>query len=174
MLHAITYVLLVLLILKINIPQLPNGMLLPIQTVHLVAHDIPLGAFLGFLGEVLPNHSYVDLSLVGGINSGAEIVCHTDLSTCCGGVGYNDRGNWFFPNGDQLPAGFMDMTAAPFVERRNKQRVELRRGSVSGDIPSGIYLCSIETVAVHSDDFRERVYVGVYGSGGEHIIIILK
>ena len=115
---------------------------------------------------------------MGGINSGAEIVCHTDLSTCCGGFGYNDRGNWYFPNGDQLPSAFMDETAAPFVERRNIQRVELRRGSVSGDIPSGIYLCSIETVAVHSDDLsdtttRESVYVGVYGSGGEHIIIIM-
>ena len=34
--------------------------------------------YLTFMGENLPNHSYVNLSLVGGGGSGNEVVCHTD------------------------------------------------------------------------------------------------
>ena len=135
----------------------------------------PAAPYLTFMGETLPNNSYVDLSLVGGINSSAEIVCHTDLRTCCGGDGdlYYDRGNWFFPNGTILPNVYYSIVDAPFVERRtNMQSVKLRRGPISGYIPSGIYHCSIETVAVHSNDSsdnRASIYVGVYGSGGEYI-----
>ena len=40
--------------------------------------------------------------------------------------------------------------------------------TATGDIPSGIYRCDIETETVNSADntARETVYVGVYGSGG--------
>ena len=136
--------------------------------------------YLTFMGETLPNHGYVNLSLVGGINSSAEIVCHTDLRTCCGGDGYLDRGNWFFPNGILLPGVYYSIAPAPFVQRRtNMQSVKLSRGPISDYIPSGIYHCFIETVAVHSNDSsdnttRESVYVGVYGSGGECIYTLLK
>ena len=118
----------------------------------------------------LPNHSYVDLSLVGGSGSGNEILCRTDLSTCCYGGYGPDRGDWYFPNGDRLPFPGNH----PLVERRSFQRVELIRGTGSGSIPSGIYCCSIETTAVHSDDntARETVYVGLYDSGGDQTIII--
>ena len=129
--------------------------------------------YVTFMGETLPNHSYVDLSLVGGYNSGNEVVCHTDLSTCCRGGAGPDRGDWYFPNGDRMQLGF-----DPLVERRQFQRVELIRGDRSGSIPSGIYRCSIETVAVNSADntdttTRETVYVGLYDSGGEHAIIFI-
>ena len=117
--------------------------------------------FVTFMGETLPNHSYVDLSLVGSSYSGDEVVCHTDLSTCCSSIAGPDRGDWYFPNGDRLP--FL----GPLVERRQIQRVEFSRGAGSGSIPSGIYRCDIETRAVHSDDnIRETVYVGLYSSGG--------
>ena len=128
---------------------------------------------LTFMGETLPDHSYVDLSALGGFNSGNEVVCHTDLITCCGGEGYPDRGDWYFPNGDRLPFP----GDHPLVERRQFQQVELHRGVGSGSIPSGIYRCSIETRAVHSDDSddtttRETVYVGLYDSGGDTTIFI--
>ena len=124
--------------------------------------------YLTFMGEILPNNSYVDLSLVGqGGNatrdSGREIVCHTDLDTCCSGS--DGHGDWFFPHNH------------PAVERRGRsifmkklhKRVRLQRvPGTSGPIPSGIYHCSIETVAVSGEGGtgRERVYVGLYESGG--------
>ena len=127
--------------------------------------------YLTFMGETLPNNSYVDLSLVGGINSGEEVVCRTDLSSCCSAIVGRDRGDWYFPNGDRLPFH------GPLVERRLTQRVELIRGAESGSIPSGFYHCSIETRAVNSTDntdttTRDTVYVGLYDSGGDHAIII--
>ena len=122
--------------------------------------------FVTFMGETLPNHSYVDLSLVGSSYSD-HVVCHTDLSTCCCGGAGPDRGDWYFPNGDRLPFP----GSHPLVERRLDQRVELSRGAESGSAPSGIYHCDIATRAVHSADYadfsaRETVYVGLYGSGG--------
>ena len=131
--------------------------------------------YLTFMGETLPDHSYVDLSLVGGLDSGNEVVCHTDLTSCCGGGDGPDRGDWYFPNGDRLP---FPGSRHPLVERRLQQRVELSRGDGSGSISSGIYCCSIETIPVHSDDntdttTRETVYVGLYESGGDHAIIII-
>ena len=116
--------------------------------------------FVTFMGETLPNHSYVDLSLVGSYYSN-DIVCYTDLSTCCSGDVGPHCGDWYFPNGDRLPFHGL------LVERRQFQRVELSRGAGSGSIPSGIYRCDIETRAVRSDDnIRETVYVGLYSSGG--------
>ena len=129
-----------------------------------VHSQTPPAPYLTFMGENLPDHSYVDLSLVGGIN---EIVCHTDLSTCCNGNYGPDRGDWYFPNGDRLQF----QSDHPLFERRLIQRVELARGIGSViSAPSGIYCCSIETTAVHSADntARETVYVGLYDSGGDH------
>ena len=130
--------------------------------------------YLTFMGETLPNHSYVDLSLVGGYGSSDQVVCHTDLSTCCHGGAGPDRGDWYFPNGDRLPFPGNH----PLFERRLTQQVELSRGDRSGSIPSGIYRCYIETTAVNSADntdttTRETVYVGLYDSGGDHAIIII-
>ena len=120
--------------------------------------------YLTFMGEILPNNSYVDLSLVGqGGNathdSGREIVCHTDLDTCCSGS--DGHGDWFYPHGFWV--------RYHFAVKRLYKRVRLERVSgTSGHIPSGIYWCSIETVAVSGEGGtgRERVYVGLYESGG--------
>ena len=128
--------------------------------------------YLTFMGGTLPDHSYVNLSLVGSAGSGNEVVCHTDLSTCCHGGAGPDRGDWYFPNGDRLP---FPGGNHPLFEKREFQRVELYRGGGSGSIPSGIYHCSIETRAVNSDvndnKARETVYVGLYASGGDTTIV---
>ena len=68
-----------------------------------VHSQIPPAPYLTFMGEILPNHSYVDLSLVGGANSGDEMVCHTDRSTYCYDGSGADHGDWYFPDGDTLP-----------------------------------------------------------------------
>ena len=54
--------------------------------------------YLTFIGEALPDHSYVDLSALGELaNEDGHVVCHTDLDTRCGGDGIDGRGYWYFP-----------------------------------------------------------------------------
>ena len=54
--------------------------------------------YVSFMGEILPNYSFVNLSLVGNDSSGSDSVqCHTDLDTCCGDAQGNHRGNWIPP-----------------------------------------------------------------------------
>ena len=119
--------------------------------------------YVSFMGEILPNHSYVDLSLVG--NHGSDSVqCHSDLESCCGG-GTVYRGDWIPPGSDmRLPfSGGSDI-----YESREAQRVDLRRRN-DADMPSGIYRCDIATNATHDDNdrsARDSVYVGLYASGG--------
>ena len=91
---------------------------------------------LTFMGETLPDHSYVDLSALGDIdNVDDHVVCHTDLTSCCGGDNFNDRGFWFFPNGAELP-GARYAATNPIVLMRDIQLVRLIRGTGPGDVPS--------------------------------------
>ena len=126
--------------------------------------------YVSFMGTNLPNHSYVDLTLVGRPEDGGDSVqCHTDLEGCCSGAQGPDRGDWYFPNGDRLQ---FSSSSDDIYEFRRAQRVDLQRRN-NGDT-SGIYRCTIETNAVHSDDSsdtttRETVYVGLYASGGEDV-----
>ena len=126
--------------------------------------------YVSFMGTNLTNHSYVNLTLVGNLRNGSDSVqCHSDLVTCCGGgADYPDRGDWFFPNGMRL--GFNLPGVDIYQVREPAQRVDVRRRN-NHDI-SGIYRCTIETNAVHSDNdsdttARETVYVGLYSSGGK-------
>ena len=154
---------------------LPLILLWSLVEVHSQTPPVP---YLTFMGETLPDHSYVDLSTLGVFgndNDDNHVVCYTDLATCCGGDGFDDRGFWFSPNGTELPGATSDGSGAadyPIVGRRlNNQRVRLIRGTGPGDVQSGIYRCDIETVAVNTPGFddgtpRETVYVGVYNTGG--------
>ena len=138
-----------------------------------------LAPYLTFNDSVIPNHAYVDLSLMmypGTPNSAADysstVICHTDLTTCCRGVDGDGRGSWYFPDGvNKLPEAISDnVNQVPIAQRNRDQIVRLQRGPTGtiSDIPDGIYRCAIETVAVNSADntARETVYVGVYGSRG--------
>ena len=122
--------------------------------------------YISFLGQTLANHSYVDLSLVRDYYDGSDSVqCHTDLRTCCSVSQGPHRGDWYYP--DRLRVQF------PGVENIHESRGDMRvdfRARHTATSPSGIYLCGIQTVAVHSDmdiSVGESVYVGLYGSGGE-------
>ena len=124
--------------------------------------------YVSFMGENLPNHSYVDLTLVG--NDGSDpsniVRCITDLGTCCTNGQGGHRGHWYFPDGDEVTTGI------DIFERRSAQRVTLHRRN-NALSPSGIYRCDIPTVAVHDDNdlsVRETVYVGLYASGGNELI----
>ena len=132
--------------------------------------------YLTFMGETLPDHSYVDLSALGEIdNVDDHVVCHTDLASCCGGIGFDDRGYWYFPNGTVLPgvAGGPGAATNPIVLMRDIQLVSLIRGTGPGDVPSGLYRCIIETNADNDPGspspgniIGETLYVGVYSTGG--------
>ena len=117
------------------------------------------------MGETLANHSYVDLSLVGNDGSGSDSVqCHTDLNTCCSGAQGSHRGDWFFPNGSQLP---LSGSGIAISQQHGAQRVDLRH--TSGTTPTGIYRCDIPT---HSTN--ETVYVGLYTSDKGKVHIVCK
>ena len=121
--------------------------------------------YVSFMGPALPDHSYVDLSLVGSADDNSHsVVCHTDLDTCCtGGQGFH-RGDWYFPNGDRLPfAG----NSVSIGLGHAAQIAIIRRTTATG--PTGIYRCRIATNEVHSDTDRsvgETVYVGLYLADG--------
>ena len=144
-----------------------------------VHSQTPPAPYLTFMGQTLPDHSYVDLSALGELaNVDDHVVCHTDLTSCCGGDGIDDRGYWYFPNGDVLP-GAAGTGAAnnPIVLMRDIQLVSLIRGTGPGDVPSGLYRCTIETNAVNDDPGNspdgingETVYVGVYSTGGIYTV----
>ena len=146
-----------------------------------VHSQTPTAPYLTFNDSVIPSNSYVDLSLMmypGNDDTTADIsstvICHTDLDTCCGGA--DGHGEWYFPNGTVLRGAGPDNVNqySIAIRRQSTQRVRLQRGPVStaiSPIPSGIYRCDIETVAVSDQGGtgREAVYVGIYESGGTFV-----
>ena len=97
----------------------------------------------------LKNHSYVNLTEVGGdhLDGRNSVQHHTDLRTCCNATQGDDRGDCFFPNGERLNFTGND---GDIFEARHPQQVNLHRRN--NDKTSGIYRCTIETNAVHSED----------------------
>ena len=131
--------------------------------VAVYSQTFPYVSFIG--GHPLPNHAYVNLSLVGR-DGDVSLRCHTDLSTCCSSAQGIHIGDWIPPGTeDRLPLN-TNLSASIF-EFRGRQRVNLRRRD-NTDMPSGIYRCDIPTNAVHDDEnsVRESVYVGLYATGG--------
>ena len=132
----------------------------------LVEVNCQTAPYISFLGNDVPNHGYVDLSLVGGNENGADSVqCHTDLNTYCTNSHGSHRGDWFTPGEtDRLPLpGNPD---GDIFEKRGNQRVDLRRRN-NANSPVGIYRCGIQTAAVHvggGNSLRDTVYVGLYTS----------
>ena len=119
--------------------------------------------YIAFMGETLPNHAYVNLSLVGDDDSGSDSVqCHTDLDTCCTTVQGQHIGDWYHPDMTIVSLSDEFELSDVYAVRRDK-RVDLRlRNSTA---MSGIYRCDI---AVNGEDpsIQESVYVGLYTSGG--------
>ena len=127
--------------------------------------------YVSFMGENLPNHAFVDLTLVGTDTSDPSNIvrCITDLNTCCTSSQGQRRGDWYFPDGDTLPR---ISPGIDIFEARGAQQVALHRRS-NAMSPSGVYRCDIPTDAVHDDNDRsvgETVYVGLYASGGNELI----
>ena len=130
--------------------------------------------YITFLGTILPNHSYVDLSQVGRDRKGNDsdtVQCHTDLITCCRVEQGIHRGDWFAPGNDTRLTFYSD--GEDIFEDRQAQVVHIRRRNNAAG-PSGIYRCVVATNAVHNDSdgfIGEIAYVGVYANGGKYIAV---
>ena len=128
--------------------------------------EYPYVSFIGGPTIALPNHVYINLSLVAEKNT-FTVRCHTDLSTCCNRSRGIHRGDWIPPGSDtRLP--FSSDTSAGIYQIQARQRVILRRRNNAYQ-PFGIYRCNIPTNATHDDNdisLRESVYVGLYATGG--------
>ena len=121
--------------------------------------------YISLMGETLPNHAYVNLSLVGGDDSGSDSVrCHTDLNSCCTHAQVQHHGDWHPPGSDTRLPFLSDLSAdinfMKFVGLRELIYVVYRNNA---DMPSGIYCCRIATNAVHGDviSVRDLVYMAV-------------
>ena len=116
--------------------------------------------YLSFLGEALPNNSYVDFSLVGYSSSGRDSVqCHTEFRNCCRPSHGEIAGNWLFPNGDRLTF----YPSNGIHHRRTAHRVDLR--TTGNTSVTGIYCCDIP----YSFSVREILCVGLYNYAGNSI-----
>ena len=121
-------------------------------------HSQPAAPYVSFMGENLPNHAYVNLTLVEISNS---VRCNTDLTSCCRNMDGVAAGEWYFPNASAVRQSSDDDSIFGTL---GDQRIVLRRrhDTMSG---SGIYRCEVPTST--SNPMSETVYVGLYASGGD-------
>ena len=133
--------------------------------------------YVRFMGDILPNHAYVDLTTVGeniSDSSGDTVRCHTDLTTCCTSSQGDHRGDWYFPDGNALAK---DAGGGDIYISHGDQVIHIRRRN-NAMSPSGIYRCEIPTIAVNDDsDFimGESVYVGLYlPNEGNHTVLSME
>ena len=116
-----------------------------------------------FMGNVLMNHSYVNLSLVGRSDN---VSCRTTHGTCCSMAQGIHRGDWFFPNGTRLKFSY---NGGDIYQAREAQRASLLRRN-NGNI-SGIYYCNI-TISGGSDPIIGIIYIGLYDEHGKFMLLI--
>ena len=136
----------------------PTALLVVFLLLSLVEVRSQTAPYISFMGETLPNHAHVNLSLVGNNANGSDSVqCRTDLFSCCTQQG---TGEWYHPD-MSIVALSDDMYAV-----HGAKQIDLRRRR--SNAMSGIYRCDIETIAVHGDypSTKESIYVGLYTSGG--------
>ena len=119
--------------------------------------------FITFNGEQLPNHSYVDIELLGNTPDGSNVLqCHTDLSTCCdpnSGKAIIHTGHWVLPNGEIAGVPLFDYSV-----REGEQRIDLTFNGTNATAIEGIFRCDIptNTDAIVSNNTKTSVYVGLY------------
>ena len=99
--------------------------------------------------NVIPNHSYVDLGMVG-ISFNNSVQCRSG----------NHNGQWYFPNGDPLQNRSEDGDIYQFVANT---RVDLRRRNDT-NLSTGIYYC---VIGVSGNADGARLYVGLYINEGK-------
>ncbi len=76
-----------------------------------------------------------------------SLICHTDLSTCCGAADTNEMGHWSYPDGHSV-LKYDDSVNdnAPFYTVRNTPQVIRLRRRQNRDFslsPTGSYCCTL-------------------------------
>ena len=127
--------------------------------VHCQSQEFP---HVRFMGNVLMNHSYVNLSLVG-TSENNNVSCHTNRGACCTMAQGSHRGDWFFPNGTRLKFN-LSYNGGNIYQAREAQRVSLLR-RYNGNV-SGIYHCNIAI----SDGSDGIIYTGLYDDRGKFML----
>ena len=118
-----------------------------------------------FMGNVLMNHSYVNLSLLGRSENN-NVSCLTDVGTCCSRAQGIHRGDWFFPNGTRLKFNLSNY-GGDIYQAREAQRVSLLQRN-NGNV-SGIYHCNI-AISGGSDPIIGIIYTGLYDDRGKFML----
>ena len=115
------------------------------------------------LGSTRPsNNTVVVITTIGNVlaaNGGDPLVCATQRTPCCG-TAPNRFGDWFYPNGAQVP---VSGAGADFYRTRRDSDTNVLGGAVLNRRfdamgPTGIYHCVIRGV----DDVDQILYVGLY------------
>ena len=84
--------------------------------------------------------SALSIDLIG--TTEMALICKTNKSSCCGVYG-NRQGEWYYPNGGQIP--FKDASTTSFYrDRTNMGEVRLNKHSNMPITPGpGMYCCEI-------------------------------
>ena len=111
------------------------------------------------------------------VDVGGNLVCRTDLTTCCTGADGLVQGQWYYPTGGLVLFNFQGALPSGQIYRfrRGTQVVRIRRDpNVNiADTANGIYHCEV----ADQNGVTQTRYVGLYTEGaGEYkfgIIIVL-
>ena len=109
-------------------------------------------------GTTYQNNSIVALDDIGEDDD--ALFCITNLTTCCRGTNGSVLGQWFFPNGTNVPNEFISETSQPkwdFFRDRHQMTILMHR---RGGGVIGIYRCEIPDLT----NVTQTVYIGVYNT----------
>ena len=108
--------------------------------------------YVSFMGEILPNNSYVDLTLVGTNPTNSTLQCISDLDG-------SYRGDWYFPDEERVQTYEYEGIYASY----ENQSIYLQHNNIYY-AQSGIYQCVIEVAGDDEAAVNKTVYVGLYRS----------
>ena len=111
------------------------------------------GVYLSLNGGIFRNHSYVAIGDIGSSDVDA-LLCITNRPP----AGATSGGEWFVPDGTRVP----NEGVPGFSRNRGPMVVRLRRTTGTDPAAEGIYHC----VVMDNTETEQRVYVGIYHSGG--------
>ena len=94
---------------------------------------------------------------------GLNLVCQTDLTTCCRGSDGGMHGNWYYPTGGRVTFPFEGPLPSGQIYRfrRGPQVVRIRRQLGSNTTANGIYRCEL----ADQNGVNQTRYVGLYTEG---------
>ena len=118
-------------------------------------------------GTIVPNfglllHNDIDSS-DDPEDVGGNLVCRTDLTTCCRSADGLSQGDWYYPTGSNVLFNFEAQLPSGEIYRmwRGAQVIRLRRQLDSNATANGIYRCEV----ADQNGVMQTRYVGLYTEG---------